>query len=148
MVKLIVPGDPQPCERARRGARGGWYLPPKTRAYEEAVGWAWRAAGVGAFGGQALTFSASFHIARPAAHFGTGRNAQTLRSSAVAAVPPGDLDNYCKSVLDGLQVAGAFVNDKQVVCFSGVHKYWASPGDARTEVRLWAASLPVLEAAA
>jgi Holliday junction resolvase RusA-like endonuclease len=45
-IKFTVEGVPRPKARARRGAGGRWYTPQVTKAYEEAVGWAARAAGV------------------------------------------------------------------------------------------------------
>ena len=45
-IRFAVDGVPIPKARARRGAGGRWYTPQATRAYEEAVGVAARAAGV------------------------------------------------------------------------------------------------------
>jgi Holliday junction resolvase RusA-like endonuclease len=45
-IAFTVEGVPRPKARARRGAGGRWYTPQATKAYEEAVGWAARAAGV------------------------------------------------------------------------------------------------------
>lgn len=135
-ARIIVPGDPQPAERARRGARGHWYTPAKTRAFEEAVGWAWRQAGSPTFGTAPLAAAMWFHLERPPSHRTKGG---ALTKAALSLLPPGDLDNYAKGVLDALQQAGAFTNDKQVMCFSGVGKAWALKGHARTEIALWVA---------
>ena len=45
-VTFVVPGPPQPKQRARRGPNGRWYTPRATAAYEAAVGWAAREAGI------------------------------------------------------------------------------------------------------
>ena|ERR1700689_3287471 len=146
-VQLIVPGDPQPAERARRG-RGRWYTPPATVEYRQRVEWAWKTARAAGFGAAPLTISASFHLPRPVSHHGTGRNIQAVKPSCRHLLPPGDLDNYLKGLLDGLQAAGAFDNDKQVACLSGVSKHWATAGDARTEVTIWLAQPIALDTAA
>lgn len=33
-LEYVIPGPPQPKERARRGAHGRWYTPERTRRYE------------------------------------------------------------------------------------------------------------------
>jgi Holliday junction resolvase RusA-like endonuclease len=135
---LVVPGDPVPLERARVG-RGRHYLPARSRAYRELVQGCWLEAGSPSLGDAPFTVSAAFHVARPAAHYGTGCNAQTLKPSAAGAVPGGDIDNLTKGVLDAL-TGLAFTDDRQAICLSGVHKFWAAPGEARTEVTLWVAA--------
>ncbi len=45
-ITFTVEGVPRPKARARRGKGGQWYTPQSTRAYEEAVGWAARDAGI------------------------------------------------------------------------------------------------------
>lgn len=36
-LHIVVPGPPQPKERARLGPNGRWYTPAKTKRYEKAV---------------------------------------------------------------------------------------------------------------
>ncbi len=143
-ARFIVPGDPQPAERARQG-KGRWYTPPATVEYRERVGWAWRRAGSPAFGTAPLVCSMWFHLERPPSHRTKGG---ALTKTSASLLPPGDLDNYAKGVLDALQKAGAFTNDAQVVCLSGVGKAWALQGHARTEIDLWIARPVELGAAA
>jgi Holliday junction resolvase RusA-like endonuclease len=137
-VQLVVPGCPQPAERARQG-RGRWYTPPATVEYRQRIGWVWREHGSSGFGDAPLALSARFYIARPPSHYGTGKNARIVRPSKINAQPPGDLDNYLKGLLDALQAASAFINDSQIVCLSGVSKPWATRGNARAEVDIWVA---------
>lgn len=134
-AQIIVPGCPQPAERARQG-RGRWYTPPATVEYRERIGWAWREAGSPSFDASPLALSAWFYIAHPPSHRTAGG---ALTKRATTLLPPGDIDNYLKGALDGLQAVGAFKNDKQVICLSGVGKTWARQGRARTEVSLWIA---------
>jgi Holliday junction resolvase RusA-like endonuclease len=133
-VQLTIRGAPRPCERARRGSNSKWYTPTATRDYEQRIGWAWRAAPHPSFGKQLLAVSARFHIERPPSHYGTNKQ---LRERHQHAIPPGDLDNYLKALLDGLQAAGAFHNDTQIVCLAGVHKHWTGRGQGRTELDIW-----------
>jgi Holliday junction resolvase RusA-like endonuclease len=137
VVTLTVPGAPVPLERARVG-NGRHYLPPRSVEYRERVQTAWMQADRPNLGDVPLTVSARFYIARPASHHGTGRNADTLKATAIATIPPGDIDNYCKAVLDNLSTL-AFTDDRQVVCLAGIHKTWAPQDQARTVIDLWAA---------
>jgi Holliday junction resolvase RusA-like endonuclease len=62
-----------------------------------------------------LAVDATFYVARPARHYGTGRNASVLRGDA-PAVPSAkpDVDKYARGLLDALQIAGVFGDDGQV----------------------------------
>ena len=137
VVTLTVPGVPVPLERARVG-NGRHYLPPRSVEYRERVQTAWMQAGRPNLGDVPLTVSARFYIARPPSHYGSGRNADTLKATAIATTPRGDIDNYCKALLDALSTH-AFTDDRQVVCLSGIHKTWAPQDQARTVIDLWAA---------
>ena len=138
-VQLVVEGSPQACERARRGRRGHWYTPASTEEYEQRVGWAWRETGAQSFASSPLAVSAHFYIEHPSSHYRTGRNSHELKPEHADSIPRGDLDNFLKGALDGLQKAGAFDNDRQVVCLAGVHKSWAPRGEGRTTIDIWVA---------
>ena len=65
-----------------------------------------------------------FFLPRPKNHFGTGRNAGILKSTAPsfpAGVP--DIDKLCRSTLDGLKEGGAYRDDSQVVSLVAAKKY-------------------------
>lgn len=113
------------------GTRQGQHATTRKR-----VGWAWKRAKAQSFGTLDLAISASFHIERPSTHL---RKDRTVRDCSLDAIPPGDLDNYLKGLLDGLQDAGAFNNDKQIVCLSGIHKHW-TVGIPRTMLSIWPAN--------
>jgi len=92
-ITLEIPGRPVPKGRPRVAAGGHAYTPRRTRDFEELV--AWHARGARRrFGRQPLAVEIELWSQRP------------LR---------GDLDNYVKSILDGLERGGLFVNDRQVV---------------------------------
>jgi Holliday junction resolvase RusA-like endonuclease len=136
---ITVPGNPMPTERARRGARGRWYTPGRTAEYRERVQQAWLLAHAQSFEDAPLSVSAQFYIARPKTHYGTGRNAHKIKPSATRILPPGDVDNYLKGLLDALQGL-AFNNDRQIVCLSGVNKHWATSSiGPHTTIDLWEA---------
>ena len=91
-ITFTVEGVPRPKARARRGKGGRWYTPNSTKAYEEAVGWAARAAGV--------------HEPRE----------DGVRLDIVLWMPDRrrrDLDNCAKSICDGLNGI-VYLDDSQV----------------------------------
>lgn len=70
------------------------------------------------FGTAPVTVDIRFTFARPASHYGTGRNANVVKASA----PPfpsshalGDIDKLARACLDALTDAGTFTDDSQVV---------------------------------
>lgn len=65
-----------------------------------------------------------FYFKRPAAHFGTGRNAGVLKDSAPErpAVKP-DIDKVLRATLDGLATASCYVNDSRVVSVTVEKRY-------------------------
>lgn len=64
----------------------------------------------------AVTVSITFYLPRPEGHYGTGRNAGTLKPSAplYPAVKP-DVDKLVRSTLDALTSAGVYTDDARVV---------------------------------
>jgi len=70
------------------------------------------------FGSDPVSVQITFTFARPTAHFGTGKNADTIKTSA----PPfpsshaiGDIDKLVRACLDALTDAGVWKDDSQVV---------------------------------
>ncbi len=66
----------------------------------------------------------TFALRRPNGHYGTGRNAGTVRGSAPShpAVKP-DLDKLTRSTLDALREAGIYRDDAQVVTITAAKRY-------------------------
>ena len=92
-ITFTVEGVPRPKARARRGKGGQWYTPQSTRAYEEAVGWAARDAGI--------------------------RNPYqgAVRLEITLWLPDRrrrDVDNCAKSICDGLNGI-AYLDDSQII---------------------------------
>jgi len=72
-----------------------------------------------------------FRIARPAAHYRTGRNAHLLRAGAPAFPVQhqhGDVDKLQRSTFDALTAAGVIADDKLVVSVDA-WKVWASEAE-------------------
>lgn len=95
MIKFTVPGRPVPKLRHRVRLYGGLiqsYTPKQVREYEERVGWCAKAAGVQPLPGPVAV--------RVKVYLAKGR-------------PVGDVDNYTKSILDGLNGI-AWEDDQQI----------------------------------
>lgn len=106
IVSFRWDGTPVPKGRPRLGKGGNTYTPKRTRAYEDAIGWAWKETGERPFEGDV---SMSIDIFEAPGH-------------------PADLDNHVKAILDALQGL-AFANDRQVtVLFAEIMRASAEPG--------------------
>jgi Holliday junction resolvase RusA-like endonuclease len=79
----------------------------------------------------AATVWLTFTVRRPSTHYGTGRNALTLKGNAPRH-PRGrpDLDKLVRATLDALTDAGALVDDANVVTMHAVKCYPAGDLDA------------------
>lgn len=89
-----------------------------SQPYREKLAWAAKQAVQRGEKGQPIAVEVTSTIPRPAAHYGTGRNAQTLRADAPAypvGHNTGDVDKLARLVLDALQDAKLLPDDCQVV---------------------------------
>jgi len=69
-----------------------------------------------------------FILARPKSHYGTGRNAGTLKTSAPGYhIQTPDYDNLCKLLTDALN--GIVYKDDAQVCLGSFVKRWGEPGE-------------------
>jgi Holliday junction resolvase RusA-like endonuclease len=81
----------------------------------------------------------TFYGPRANGHYGTGRNADTLKPSAPPYPLTGggsrlalaDIDKLCRSVLDALTLAEVIVDDSRVVDLTARKRYAAQPAGAR-----------------
>jgi crossover junction endodeoxyribonuclease RusA len=83
----------------------------------------------------AVSITASF--ARPASHYGTGRNAEILKASAPErpiSRAYGDGDKIGRLILDALEIAGVYADDSQVVVLRVEKVYGLA---ASTAVEVW-----------
>ncbi|KAF1086163.1 Endodeoxyribonuclease RusA [Sporotomaculum syntrophicum] len=93
MVSFVIPGRPVPKQRPRAGKNGRIYTPKKSRDYEKTVGWA---------GKQVFKYPYNGPVSLQVKVYLTDSRSQ------------GDLDNYIKSIQDGLNNI-AWRDDRQVV---------------------------------
>lgn len=103
---------------------------PRTKAWQGVVACAAQEAGVTRTEGPVVV-SCEFRFARPASHFGTGKNARALRGSAPRYPMTrniGDTDKLVRACLDALEGL-LYTNDAQVVDARGT-KRWCEPGES------------------
>lgn len=132
--ELTLPGSPMAMTRPKFNRKTGFVYRDDVRAARKAeFAQEWLDLGHPAFEhGQALAASIEFVFARPASHFGTGRNAGLLKERFLHARPAGgtnggDLDNLAKLVLDGLE-GFAYPNDAAVAELT-LRKRYAGPDE-------------------
>ena len=94
-----------------QGARHASWRREVTAAVAEAM----RDAGIDEPVDAAVSVSLTFHVLRPGAHYGTGRNGTTVRAGAPAypAKAP-DIDKLARAVLDSLTDSRLWIDDGQV----------------------------------
>lgn len=116
-IRLEIPGRPVPWERVRTN-HGKFFKPQRTRDYEEAVAWACRATRE-KIGDTPCDITIEFHVDKTVVIL-------TPVPDAPKRKLLGDVDNYAKSVLDGLQQGQMIDNDRQV---SELHVSFPAPSD-------------------
>jgi len=131
-VRIEVPGIPAPQGSKNRGANGQMYeANANLGPWRDAVIWRTRQACrppefplLGP-----VQVIAVFVFPHPKGHYGTGKNAATVRPSAprFPDVKP-DLDKLARAVLDGLTQGGAFKDDAQVCELLCRKRYGPRPG--------------------
>lgn len=74
--------------------------------------------------GTAVYVALRFYLPRPKGHYGTGRNAGTLKASAPKyPTPKPDIDKLTRSTLDALGEAGIYADDSQVARVNASKSY-------------------------
>jgi len=127
MINEFIYGTPKPQPRPRafvRGNRASVYNPKSANEWKRAI-----ALGLHRFHGMKETavfhVELSFFFERPKSHFGTGKNANLLKSTASKKHnQKPDLDNLMKAPLDVLSNINFWIDDSQVVS-STITKAWA-----------------------
>ena len=147
------PPVPQPRPKIRvipgkkgRKARGQAYVPSShpIHEYRDEVAYYAKARNGGPKGlppkpaDGAVGVSIVFTLPRPKSHYGTGRNAGKLKSSAPEhhTGPRADIDNLVKAVLDAL-TGIIYHDDGQVVRVFAAKHYEEAPGHADTHITIY-----------
>jgi crossover junction endodeoxyribonuclease RusA len=124
VVEFTVPGVPAP--QGSKNAFGG-EANPRTRPWRAAI-----TAEASMYYEEPLRgpvgVTADFVFPRPKSHFGTGKNAGTVKATApflAISKKVGDLDKLCRAVGDAL-TGVALLDDSQIVCWSAEKRYGPS----------------------
>lgn len=139
-IEFVIPGTPQQQGSKIVSRYGGMYDANKKLA-------PWRQEGIAAaqaaYHGPKIATPvrvyAAFWFARPASHYGTGRNAGKLKPGApryFSNAP--DLDKLQRALGDVLEQSGLLQNDKLIVEWLNPGKYWTA-GAPHTDVEILAA---------
>jgi Holliday junction resolvase RusA-like endonuclease len=133
---FTIPGEPIPQPRPRVSTVGGFaraYVPAKhpIHGYRQRVEQAAINAGIRSYRGGPLVAEVLFAFERPKSHL---TKAGQVKPRHAEAVPPGDIDNLEKSVLDAInELIG---NDKRVVDMHGSKRWRDNGGPGYTQVKL------------
>jgi|SRR5262245_44697638 len=131
LISLIVHGQPVP-----QGSKS--WMPKsqtlisdndkKLRPWRAQLAEEMRALGVQTLLGP-ISAEMTFYLQRPQHHWGTGRNAGTLKASAPeyqSGYP--DVDKLQRAVFDALQESALVRNDGQIAVVTAVKRYAQTPG--------------------
>ena len=140
MISFTVPGLPVPQGSMTAFIKGGRPVITHKRSdalkdYRARCAMAAQAAGASC-SSEPISLRAVFYMLRPKSHFGTGRNAHTLKPSApdYCATTP-DIDKILRALLDAL-TGVCFADDKQVVRAHVVQRYADANHAPGTEVQV------------
>lgn len=122
MIKFTVYGKPEGKARPRF-SNGHAYTPAKTKDYEQAIAWAYKAAG-GKLNTGYITVNVKAFYKIPKAATKEKRG-MIERGFLKPSLKP-DIDNVIKAVLDGLNGI-AYGDDSQVIKISGEKLYSNEP---------------------
>lgn len=137
----VIPGPPQGMGSKRAYCRGGkaWVVndnPDGLAAWKTRCTDALYAVRPEKPYDCAVTVRIDLYVARPKAHYGTGRNAHILKATAPKFPGTGrDIDKVARAVLDCASAAGWWRDDSRV-CRLSVRRHWADLHGERTEIRL------------
>lgn len=135
-VRIVIPGDPAPkgSMKCIGGSKGKGHRliedNARTKPWRDKVADAGRRKlqPYAAAKGQPIGAEITFTLIRPASHYGTGRNAGVLKTSAPAfpvSHSTGDVDKLLRLILDALQDAGVLPDDCAVVDTTSRKRYIA-----------------------
>jgi len=128
-VEFFIPGAPVGKGRpraARRGSHITLYTPAKTATYESTVA-LFASQAMGARSPLIGPVSADLVISLPVPASWSKKRTQAALSGLEHPMGRADLDNFCKSALDGMNGI-VWVDDVQVVALTAIKRYAETPG--------------------
>ena len=139
LLACIIPGTPQQQGSKRSLGAGRPFIEANRNlapwradaiAYLQAE---WRGRGPIT---EPVSVDVAFDFARPASHYGTGRNAGVLKPSAPSAKATApDLDKLCRALGDALTQAGVLRDDALIAQWTAAKLYGPTPLTALTITR-------------
>ena len=129
-VKFTVPGPAKAKERPRVGKGGRIYTPNGTHKYEKLVKNIYQEKGIYYFDGEYISVKIIFWFEIPKSY-----SKQKRQDCAEGFIRPSraDIDNYIKSVLDGLNKV-AYADDRYIYKIEAEKRY--TEHEARTEITI------------
>ena len=129
-VYFIVPGPAKAKERPRMGRNGRIYTPDSTHKYEKLVRECYKEKGIYYFDDEYISIKIIFWFSIPKSY-----SKQKRQDCAEGFIRPsrGDIDNYIKSILDGLNKV-AYEDDKYIYKIEAEKRY--TEYEARTEITI------------
>ena len=117
MIEFEVPGDPVAKQRPRMTKSGHVYTPEKTRKYEKLVKEAYLNHSRGWKFGKDVPLEIRIVAYFPIPKSDSNKRKTEKKIGVIRPTIKSDIDNICKSILDGLNGV-AYEDDKQIV---GLH---------------------------
>ena len=129
-VEFTVPGPAKAKERPRVGKGGRIYTPNGTHKYEKLVKNIYQEKGIYYFDNEYISIKIIFKFEIPKS-YNKKKHSEALEG--IIRPTRADIDNYIKSVLDGLNKV-AYADDRYIYKIEAEKRY--TEGEARTEITI------------
>lgn len=125
-LEFTVIGCPKPQQRPRIASRGKFskMYSPSSEWKQQVIVASSKLAEQGNYYDQAINVCIYYYFDRPKAHYGTGKNSDNIKSSALEHhIKKPDLDNLNKAVLDAMTDAKLLKDDSIITHINAIKKY-------------------------
>lgn len=126
MIEFEIPGDPVAKQRPRMTKSGHVYTPTKTREYEKLVKEAYISKSRGWKYDKDVPLMVRIIAYFPIPKSDSKKRKTEKKIGMIRPTIKSDIDNICKSILDGLNGV-AYVDDRQIVSLHASKWYAESP---------------------
>lgn len=126
MIEFEIPGDPVAKQRPRMTKSGHVYTPTKTREYEKLVKEAYISNSRGWKYDKDVPLEVRIIAYFPIPKSDSKKRKSEKKRGMIRPTIKSDIDNICKSVLDGLNGV-AYADDKQIVSLHASKWYAENP---------------------